>query len=111
MNATPNSHNFSLTNPVRPLVGNENRSERVKSLSNYNLSDAHGLRRWFSEMLWRAFPSASANELSLKAAQALDVTPRQVMNWLKCENDPKLRYVMAVITLAGAEIVFDRMEK
>ncbi|SCY61879.1 hypothetical protein SAMN05660710_02123 [Paracoccus tibetensis] len=73
-------------------------------------TDPCASRRWFSDLLWRAFPSRSERELSEKASAVLDVSPRQVINWLREEHDPKLRYVMAVIALAGAEIVFSRIE-
>lgn len=67
-------------------------------------------RRWFRDMLWRAFPSASERELAEKAAPVLGVSERQVSNWLRMEHDPKLRFVLAVLGLAGAEIVFSRIE-
>lgn len=67
-------------------------------------------RRWFAAMLWRAFPSPSERDLSLKAARALDVSPRQVINWLRCDHDASLRYVTAVMAIAGAEVVFGLVE-
>lgn len=67
-------------------------------------------RRWFAGLLWRAFPSASEHELSHKAARVLDVSPRQVVNWLRCEHDASLRYVTAVMAIAGAEVVLGRVE-
>ena len=63
-------------------------------------------RMWFRDMLWRAFPADSDAARAEKAARVLDVSDRQVRNWLRCEHDPKLRYVMAVIAIAGAEVVF-----
>lgn len=67
-------------------------------------------RRWFAAMLWRAFPSPSEGDLALKAARVLDVSPRQVRNWLRCEHDASLRYVTAVMAIAGAEVVFGLVE-
>jgi hypothetical protein len=67
-------------------------------------------RRWFAAMLWRAFPAASERDLSLKAARVLDVSPRQVIHWLRCEHDASLRYVTAVMAIAGAEVVFGLVE-
>lgn len=61
-------------------------------------------RKWFSAMLWRAFPSSSEHELCHKAARVLDVSPRQVKNWLRQENDASLRYVTAVALIAGVEL-------
>lgn len=75
-----------------------------------NNEHARASRRWFSNMLWRAFPSASERELSHKAARALDVSPRQVVNWLREEHDASLRYVTAVLAIAGAEVVFKHIE-
>lgn len=67
-------------------------------------------RRWFAAMLWRAFPSASERDLSQKASRALDVSPRQVIHWLRCEHDASLRYVTAVLAIAGAEVVLGKVE-
>lgn len=67
-------------------------------------------RRWFRNLLWRAFPSQSENDLAHKAADALDVSPRQVKNWLREEHDASLRYVTAVLAIAGAEIIFGKIE-
>lgn len=61
-------------------------------------------RRWFAALLWRAFPSLSENELAHKAARVLDVSPRQVKNWLRCEHDASLKYVTAVAMIAGIEL-------
>lgn len=67
-------------------------------------------RKAFAAMLWRAFPSVSEDELSKKAARVLDVSPRQVKNWLRCENSAAWPYVAAVMAVAGAEIVFRQVE-
>ncbi|WCR05280.1 hypothetical protein JHX88_12000 [Paracoccus saliphilus] len=71
---------------------------------------AENPRKWFRNMLWRAFPSPSEHDLTVKAAGVLDVSQRQVKNWLREEHDASLRYVMAVIAIAGAEVVFGRIE-
>jgi hypothetical protein len=68
-------------------------------------------RRAFVALLWRAFPSPSEHELSLKAARVLDVSPRQVRNWLRGEHSAAWHHVAAVMAVAGAEIVFDRVER
>lgn len=67
-------------------------------------------RRAFAALLWRAFPSRSEHDLANKAAAVLDVSPRQVKNWLRCENSAAWHYVAAVMAIAGAEIVFRRAE-
>jgi hypothetical protein len=66
-------------------------------------------RRWFRALLWRAFPSPSEGDLADKAARVLDVSPRQVTNWLRCEHDAGLSYVTAVMAVAGAEVVFGQI--
>jgi hypothetical protein len=66
-------------------------------------------RRWFRDLLWRAFPSPSEGDLAIKAARVLDVSPRQVQNWLRCEHDAGLSYVTAVMAIAGAEVVFGQI--
>lgn len=63
-------------------------------------------RRAFAALLWRAFPSPSEHDLALKAARVLDVSPRQVRNWLRCEHSAGFHHVAAVMAIAGAEIVF-----
>ncbi|MFV0386527.1 hypothetical protein [Paracoccus sp. (in: a-proteobacteria)] len=73
-------------------------------------SDPGLARKWFRVLLWRAFPAVSERELSVRAAVVLDVSPRQVINWLREENDASLRYVAAVMAIAGAEIVFKGIE-
>ena len=73
-------------------------------------------RRWFAEILWKAFPEArSENELAeLVAAVLTDerrpIHPRTVRNWLRCENAPSFRYVMRVLALASAETLFDAID-
>lgn len=70
-------------------------------------------RRWFAELLWKAFPEArSENQLAELVAEVLTterrpINPRTVRNWLRCENAPHFRYVTRVLALAGAECLFD----
>jgi len=103
---TPRLHFYNIES-YSPCI--ESASSGGKSLS--NSSDFSGQpRSWFCGLLWRAFPSNSENELANKAARVLDVTPRQVRNWLRQENDASLKHVAAVLAVAGAEIVFKRIE-
>lgn len=67
-------------------------------------------RAWFRDLLWLAFPSDSENELAQKAARVLDRSPRQVNNWLRLEHDARLRDVLTVMAIAGAEVVIGRIE-
>jgi hypothetical protein len=80
----------------------------LKSLA--KSADGSASRRWFRDLLWRAFPSRSEGELSEKAAPVLGVSPRQVRNWLREDNDASLRHVTAVMAIAGAEVIFTKIE-
>ncbi|WP_443069334.1 hypothetical protein [Sulfitobacter sp. EhC04] len=82
----------------------------LKNLARTGRDQAEASRKWFAALLWRAFPTHSEADLALRAARVLDVSPRQVTNWLRCNNDASLRYVMAVMAIAGAEVVFDKIE-
>ena len=64
-------------------------------------------RKWFATLLRRAFPGASNREIAEMAAPVLDVSERQIANWLKCENDAALSYVTAVMVLAGVELALE----
>lgn len=67
-------------------------------------------RKWFAALLWKAFPARSEHEICTRAALALDVSPRQVKNWLRCENSAAMHYVVAVMMIAGFEIGFRALE-
>lgn len=82
----------------------------MKNLSHNGGDQVKASRKWFASMLWRAFPARSEREVSLKAALVLDVTPRQVQNWLRCNNDAGLTHVLAVMAIAGAEVVLGKVE-
>lgn len=66
-------------------------------------------REWFRDLLWTAFPARSDAERAGKIASALGVSKRQAQNWLGCHNDAALRYVAAVLLIAGAEAAFARL--
>lgn len=82
----------------------------VKNLAHSEADHVSASRRAFAALLWRAFPSPSEADLANKAARVLEVSPRQVKNWLRCENSAAWHYVAAVMTIAGAEIVFRKIE-
>lgn len=86
------------------------RRTSLKYLSNSTPDYANFSRKWFAELLWKAFPDQSESAIAERAARVLDVSPRQVRNWLRCNNDASLRHVMAVMAVAGAEIVFRKIE-
>lgn len=67
-------------------------------------------REWFADLLWIAFPSETERELRFKAARALGCSPRQVANWLRCENDASLTIVAKVMLVSKAEVIFQKIE-
>lgn len=67
-------------------------------------------RRWFSDLLWIAFPGPSEAAVARKAAAALGCSDRQAKNWLRCENDAPVRAVLATIAIAGAEVALKKLE-
>ncbi len=83
-----------------------------KSFRN-GLTPEEAERRWFADLLWKAFPEArSENELAELVAEVLTterrpIHPKTVRNWLRCDNSPHFRYVMRVLAMAGAESLFD----
>lgn len=83
------------------------RGEVVENSFKFDTRDAVKRRKWFASLLWRAFPASSEHELAIRAAPVLDVTPRQVQNWLRGDHDAKLGTILAVLTIAGAENIFD----
>jgi hypothetical protein len=87
-----------------------NRSNSVKNIASNAYDRETAYRMWFRDMLWRAFPAPSDAARAEKAHKVLGCSERQVINWLRCENDPKLRFVMATLAVAGAEIVFRQSE-
>ena len=98
-----------LPKPFSRVPFSQGVSFMAKLLAN-SVDHRSASRRWFAALLWRAFPAPSEHDLSLKAARVLDVSPRQVRNWLRCDHDAGLSYVLAVMAIAGAEVVFDRIE-
>lgn len=62
-------------------------------------------RKAFASLLWRAFPSPSEHDLARKASRVLDVSERQVKNWLHCDHSAPIQHFFAVAAIAGAEII------
>ena len=77
----------------------------MKNPSQNALSTKKAARRFFRDLLWRAFPAASEREVAERAARVLDVSERQVRNWLRCEHSAAWHYVAAVMVIAGAEVI------
>lgn len=79
----------------------------MKFLSQNGVPDVGARRRWFADLLWRTFPGGSKREKALRAAPVLDLTPRQVENLLDGHHDAKLGTILIVLSIAGAENIFD----
>lgn len=79
----------------------------MKILSHNFAADQIKRRKWFSSMMWRAFPGASVREKALRAAPVLSLTPRQCENLMNGEHDAKLGTILAVLAIAGAENIFE----
>ena len=82
----------------------------VKNLAGITDDDVKVARRAFAGLLWLAFPSPSENELAEKAGRVLDVSPRQVKNWLRCQNSAAIHYLFAIVAIAGAEAALKALE-
>ena len=67
-------------------------------------------RRWFRDLLWAAFPARSEADLAARAAPVLDISDRQVRNYLRELHDPSLTITLKVLAIAGAEIACAIME-
>lgn len=74
----------------------------MKNLAENELS-RDAARDWFARSLWIAFPSRSSDELAGRAAPVLGCSERQVKNWLNCENDASLRFVLRLIAILTGE--------
>lgn len=106
---SPFSNPFSLPPDANGLLTMKFPAVSARSVP---LTHPKASRRWFAALLWQAFPSRSAGDLAERAAPVLGVSTRQVRNWLDGEHDAALRHVLAVIAIAGAEVVFkERNEK
>lgn len=95
-----------VASSVDPLARDQHGVSDVKNPSRNEVDQVSASRKAFAALLWRAFPSRSEHDLALKAARVLDVTPRQVQNWLRCEHSASVHVFFAVASIAGAELVF-----
>lgn len=78
----------------------------MKNLAESAGDNISSSRKAFASLLWKAFPSPSEHELAIRAGKVLEVSPRQVKNWLRCDNSAAVHYFFAVAAIAGAEVVF-----
>ena len=101
----------SLRSCSKGLARPEHRNAALNYPSQSNVhAAAANPRRWFAELLWRAFPSRSERDLAATAAPVLDISERQVRNYLRELHDPSLTITLKVLAIAGAEIACAIME-
>lgn len=97
--------------------GKKHRGNSVEKLYRNCITAEEAERKWFAGLLWKAFPEArSEEELSDLVAKVLTtdqrpVHPKTVRNWLRLNNAPHFRYVMRVIAMAGAESLFQIIDR
>ncbi|WOI54974.1 hypothetical protein [Palleronia sp. LCG004] len=91
------------------LHNHHSRGEPMKFPSN-STDAARDAGTFFIRMLWRAFPAPSEHALAARAAPVLDVSERQVRNWLRGTHTPRADYLLAVMAIAGAEVVIRKIE-
>lgn len=101
----PASHPF-LSTPKKSFPQDQYGVSMRKNPADCGADHISSSRKAFANLLWRAFPSPSEHDLSHRAAHVLDVSPRQVKNWLRCEHSAAWHYVAAVMAIAGCELVF-----
>lgn len=73
--------------------------------------DRISARKWFAELLWVAFPGETEHQVCLAAAPVLEVSEKSVQNWLRCQNDAPVGVVAKTMLVAGAEVVFQTIER
>lgn len=101
---------------IRPHKS-DHKGDPMEKLYRNGLTPEEAERRWFAGLLWKAFPEAhSEEELSGLVAEVLTtdrrpVHPKTVRNWLRCDNTPHFRYVMRVLAMAGAESLFQIIDR
>ena len=83
----------------------------LKYLAKSNPSFRKAARKRDSEAIWLAFGASTQSETAAKAARAMDVSERTIINWMQCQNDMPswaLRIVKAY--LAALERTARRIE-
>lgn len=97
-------HSFANSVPVS--VSHQKHGDCMrKNLTYFEDDNVSSSRKAFASLLWRAFPSPSENDLATKAAKVLEVSPRQVKNWLRYQNSAAIHYFFIVAAIAGAEVI------
>lgn len=100
MTAAPSSNSFQSSVSHQVSMGRDR-----KKLAGSDGVCVSSSRRAFANLLWTAFPSPSEHDLAHRASKVLECSPRQVVNWLRCQNSAPVHVFFAVAAIAGAEIV------
>lgn len=114
-------HSFANSSPVTRSEKKPNSSRHqhgaklVKNRSGnphkHNVDFRDSSRRDDANLLWAAFPGHSQQAVAEKASRALGVTDRQVVNWLRLENDmPSWAVKAARMYVRGVEYVARKIE-
>lgn len=68
----------------------------MKYLAKSNMDFREASRRADAVLLRRAFDGPTQDAIAQRGSRALDVSPRQIINWMKCEHDMPSWAVKAV---------------
>lgn len=82
----------------------------MKNLTRNGIDVEEKAAKWFSDLLWNAFPADSEAQVAMKAAKALEVSEKQVRNWLRHSNSPAWKFVFKALIAEGVEIVAQKIE-
>lgn len=74
----------------------QHRGSALNNLAKSNLDFRTASRREDARKLRAAFEGATQSEMAQKASRALGISPRQIINWMQCENDMPSWAVKAV---------------
>lgn len=74
----------------------QNWSERVKHLAKSNVDFREHSRREDARLIQTAFDGPTQSAIAERGSRALGVSPRQIINWMKCEHDMPSWAVKAV---------------
>lgn len=83
----------------------------LKYLAKSNPDFRRAAREMDRDAIWLAFGASTQSETAAKAARAMDVSERTIINWMQCQNDMPswaLRIVKAY--LAALERAAQRIE-
>lgn len=80
----------------------KHRDNALNNLAKTNIDFRDHSRREDARLLRLAFDGRTQDEMARKGSRALGVSPRQIINWMKCEHDMPSWAVKAVSFYLGA---------